>query len=187
MKLNTVLFSIILFLGSCAKEDELTTTPTVQDVVILESGFESNGAQDLSGWNLFYDYYAGVSYDTLVSSDCPDGGNWALNLKAQRLHYSYAERYLTNISGPQVLNLNFYATLYAGQNSLTATIAQVRNGIRIDENLLNTGTWNYWKQFSVTDTFNLLSTDTILIRFQGTGSTYESSESIIDRIKVVLK
>lgn len=185
MKSYTALFLSTLLLTSCAKEDELTTTPFIQKIVLFETGFEA-GNQDLNGWDLFYDYYAGVLYDTLVASDCPDGGNWALNLKSQKLHYSYAQKYLTNISGQQVLNLNFYATLYLGQNSLTATIAQIRNGTRIDESLLNTGVWNNWEQFSISDTFNLLTTDSILIRFQGTGSTYESSDSRLDRITVVL-
>lgn len=186
MKSYAALLLSTMLVISCAKEDELTTIPPIQEIILFETGFEA-GDQDLNGWNLFYDYYAGVTYDTLVASDCPDGGNRALNLKAQKLHYSYAERYLTNISGQQVLNLNFYATLYSGQNSLTATIAQIRNGTRIDESLLNTGVWNNWQQFYVSDTFNLLTTDSVLIRFQGTGSTYESSDSRLDRITVVLK
>src|SRR5688572_4817036 len=99
MKLYFAIVFVMLLSCSCKKEAAINNNQTSSppSTVLYSTSFENNNSPDLTGWILFYDYYYGVSYDTLVTSSCPNGGVLALNLKAQKLHYSYAERYLTKI------------------------------------------------------------------------------------------
>jgi hypothetical protein len=170
---------LLFILCSCKKEKDIPQIDT-----LFETSFENNNIPDIAGWNLFYDYYSGVQFDTIVSSTCPNGGRWALNIKAQRLHSSHAERYLTNYSGNKFLSLSFYAILNLGQNSATASMSQIRNGVTIKNKEINLGVWNNWAKFTIIDTLNLVPTDSIKIKFKGTGSSYESSDFIIDLVKL---
>ena len=177
---------IFLILCSCKKDKENPPSiETPQIDTLFETSFENNNIPDIAGWSFFYDYYNGVQYDTIVTSTCPNGGQWALNIKAQRLHFSYAERYLTNNSGNKKLSLSFYATLNLGQNSVTVSISQIRNGLEIKNKELNLGVWNSWNKFTIKDTLSLMQTDSILIKFKGTGSSYESSDFIIDLVQLI--
>lgn len=186
MKSNfTILFVVLLF-NSCKKDATVDNnqTPLVSPTVLYSTSFEVNNNPDLTGWILFYDYYVGISYDTLVTSSCPNGGTLALNLKAQRLRYSYAKRYLTNLTGTKKLKLSFCATLYSGQNSVIASLTHLRNGTEIKSKEINLYVWNNWQEFIIQDTLNLSPTDSVRINFQGTGSTYESSDVIFDLVKL---
>jgi len=183
--LNILIFGLLFILCSCTKENEITPSDEPDQIVVLfETSFENNNNPDITAWNLFYDYYSGVPYDTVVSSDCPGGGQWALNLKAQKLHFSYAEKYLTNFSGNKFLSLSCYATLNSGQNSATVSLSQIRNGLTIKNKEINLGVWNNWEKFTIRDTLNLVPADSIRIKFKGSGSTYESSDFIIDLVKL---
>lgn len=187
MKHYVLTFGLIfLILCSCKKDKENPPSiETPQIYTLFETSFENNNIPDIAGWNLFYDYYSGVQYDTIVISTCPNGGQWALNIKAQRNHFSYAERYLTNNSGIKYLSLSFYAALNSGQNTVIASLSQIRNGLEISNKEINLSVWNGWNKFTIKDTLSLMQTDSIRIKFKGTGNTYESSNFIIDLVQLV--
>ncbi len=182
LKTHLLYVLVVIIFSSCKhdKDDNLTVPET--PVVLFSSGFEINQQPDISGWTFMYDYYAGIMYDTLVSSTCPNGGNWALNLKAQKLHFSTAEKYLSGFNGTKDVTLSFYASLNSGQNSFTAALVQIRNGAEIHEEEINGGTWNNWQPFTLRDSVSMIATDSLCIRFKATGSTYESSDVLLDRI-----
>jgi len=187
LKIYFAIVFVILLIYSCKKDapenNNQTPSPTPSSV-LYSTSFEVNNSPDLTGWILFYDYYSGIPYDTIVGSSCPNGGTLALNLKTQKLHSSYAERYLTNLSGYKKLKLTFWATLYSGQNSVIASLTQLHNGTEIKSKEINLYVWNNWKEFIIQDTLNLSQTDSIRISFKGTGSTYESSDVICDLVKL---
>ncbi len=176
-------FSIFAIIFYSCKKEVLPINEAKQNNTLFETSFENNN--DISEWNLFYDYYFGVEYDTIVNSTCTNGGQKALNIKAQRKKTSFAEKYISNVSGNKILTLSFYATLYSGQNSATASLSQIRNGIIVKNKEINLGIWNDWEKFNVIDTLNLVTSDSIKIKFEGKGSTYESSDFIIDLVKLV--
>lgn len=187
LKYYSKVLLMVLLLSSCKKEsDENTNQPPspLLPAVLYSTSFETNNSPDITGWNLFYDYYNGVSYDTIVASTCPNGGAWALNLKAQRLHFSYAEKYITNLGGLKKLKLSFMATLYSGQNSVTASLTHLRYGVVLKSKEINLHVWNNWIEFVIQDTISLSPTDSLRIYFRGTGSTYESSDVILDLLKL---
>lgn len=179
-RLLSLMFAVSFSACTHEKEDEISTPET--PVIIYSSDFENNQQPVISDWMLMYDYYPGINYDTLVNSTCPEGGSWALNLKAQKLHYSIAEKYLTNLAGTKDLTLSFYAELISGQNSVTASLIQIRNGAEIYDETINLGVWNDWEQFTFRDSVTLQGTDSLCIRFKALGSTYESSDVMLDRI-----
>ena len=68
---------------------------------------------------------------------------------------------------------------------MIASLSQIRNGLEISNKEINLSVWNGLNKFTIKDTLSLMQTDSIRIKFKGTGNTYESSNVIIDLVQLV--
>ena len=186
-KFGLILAVLLILMSGCTLDDSGPFPEEVPSTTVLfQSGFESNGAPDLISWHL---YYEAVNWgnDTLVSASCANGGSFALNLEADRLQRSYAEAFITQLSGPRVMLLSFKAMLFSGQNSITATLAQIRGGTVLRENEFALGTWNDCLDFGMTANMDLMPTDSVRIRFVASGSSYERSQVQVDEVMLKMQ
>ncbi len=171
-----LVFLIVLMLItlSCSKKENPVNPPSDSNV-ILNSSFEKNGVPDNDGWT--------ISARPLgeITTDAPPGGEtYCLKLEASNPG-GMATIKVPVVTNKQVYNFIFWAK--TNQPSSSAFFDLIRNGqIQNSEelNIMDTT----WTEYSLVDTLQVMSGDSIRITFSERLSPLQFFESYFDLVKV---
>ncbi len=180
MKTNTMALvfaaGMALLLGSCTKAP---TAPNNTGNLISNPGFISNGRPSLAGWAI-----NDTGRVKVVSNAPPGVATWSLWTAPARgiLPGGIATTYVTGESGPGIFRFSCAELNMAHWYWGYATIAQLRGGITISSRSISMED-SVWAMYTMSDTLDLLPSDTISITI-ATGSytmwTHETSYPGVD-------
>lgn len=165
------LFTLLLFLFSCA--DEETTAPTDENI-LLNTSFEKNGRFSTVGWSL----------PTLSDSSNdvpPNGGNFSLKLKSNAPPDEYAFIKVPAKTQYSINKLTFWAKSTGVSSNIPgkAVLSLIRNKAEIKSQsiLIDQITW---QSFNIQDTFNVAEGDSFMVKFSGGTNQLFSAEAYFD-------
>lgn len=165
------LFTLLLFLYSCAEEE--TTEPTDENLLVNTS-FEKNGQASSEGWIL----PSGSEFATDVP---PNGGSYSLVLEATQPPEDYAFIKVPVKTQYPINKLTFWAKSTGVTNNIygKAILSLVRNGSQIKSNsILVDGI--VWQSYSIRDTFNVADGDSFMVQFTAGISQLLSGKTYFD-------
>jgi hypothetical protein len=141
--------------------------------LITNSSFESNGQLNCDSWYDACGRELAYQCDTIPDTNCmgwfvqdapPGGGNWSIELEPGWIPAEgFAETYVTGISGTSIIQLKVWMKAVGGFNGGGYMCLYLKGQPFWFATSCKADTASTWKQFTVTDTFTLLTTDTVVV------------------------
>ncbi len=149
--------------------------------LISNHSFEVNDSPSYTGWH-FSD-----NADTSASDDVPVlGGSWSLRLRPEWSPAPYARAYITGESGRRVYGLSVWVktTSLPEPAWIACGILEPDRSLRDQVKITITGT--DWTQYSLQDTLDMVSTDTLVVELSpGAASTVPiDAEALFDLVRL---
>ena len=170
---SILLFSIIFLLG--CSDNKNPVTPTPDSNILLNSSFEKNGIANTEGWEI-----SARPYGEIANEAPTGGGNYCLKLEASNPG-GMAKRQIPAVSSKEIYKLSFWAK--TNQPSSKAFFELIRNGLVENQTELSVIDTT-WTEYSVKDTFQVMSGDSLRITFQERITQLQMFESYFDLVKV---
>ena len=173
-KSTTLLLPVLLLIPIIVGCEKETETPVVN--LIPNGSFEINGQPSLDGWKIFVN----PRHDTTgeIAEMAPlNGGQYSLGLKTYYSHFipdpegegfltethnGKAETWVTGLKGTIPLQLT--AFIKGSEGSSSIGMKHIRGGQVIDSKVFEESVIDKWTAYTLTDTFDLVSSDSIFIQ-----------------------
>ncbi len=139
----------------------LTVVPGNGTNLLVNSGFTKNGSPSLDGWSSNDSSAIAGTSDRPVSSD-----TYSMGIIRSG---TYGETYVTGTYGRVIITLTYWSKVPAqGYDSgLSVTLVQTRADSGQLSSVVQFDTSSYWKEFTLSDTADVLPTDRIWVTFMG--------------------
>jgi hypothetical protein len=170
----SILLILSIFVFSCSKENNPVTTQP-DSSVLLNTSFEKNGIPDDEGWTI-----SASPLGDIVTDAPRDGGTYCLKLEASNPG-GMAFIKVPAKTDKKVYNFTFWGK--TTQPSSSAYFDLIRNGqiqSRVELSVMDTT----WTKYSLVDTLQVMSGDSIRIIFQERLNQLLMIESYFDLVKV---
>lgn len=171
--LNRLFFVFILLLIFCSCNEEETTAPTDENL-LLNTSFEKDGRFSAEGWTL------PALSDS--SSDVPtNGGSFSLVLQANAPPEVFAFIKVPVKTNYSINKLTFWAKSTGVSSDIygKAVLSLVRNNVEMQSRSIQIDQIA-WQSFSILDTFNVAVGDSFMIKFSGGINQLFSAEAYFD-------
>jgi len=171
------LFTFILFLAGCKKDNSLLGSPDTTNL-ILNPSFEENGQPSLKHWYVQDSSKINFSRDTPVN-----GGEWSVYLHAEWYGpLPKAPAYFVPIStGKHILKFSIYGKSKTVTGSAFLLLKRDNDLEIVDQNLI---TDRVWTKYSTTDTLNITEGDSLYILLYGGGTEVADGITYFDSVKL---
>jgi len=157
-KFLLIILSSLFLLWNCDECSTCTNPPDEEDKILVNTSFEKNGNPSADGWNI-----SSPPFGDFVIDAPTDGGTYSVALDAGNPggEAAITVNALTNFD---IYKLSFFAK-FENING-TAGLFFIKNGVVIkNSNITITDT--SWTLYSITDTFQTSTGDSIKVLFRG--------------------
>ena len=172
--IRTLIFSIIFFgilFYSCKKSGDTIVDPPKDNNLIANSSFESNGNPSLEGWRV---YWPGTALVQTVQDAPPGGGSWSVAIQNGAIMSNNQVEYhiATPATGRHAYRLSFLGKYTSGNRLLlSCQIGEI--SLHRGNTMYSDSKWavkmdtTFWKLYSVIDTLDTRTGDSLVVRLAG--------------------
>jgi len=167
----TIIFLGIFFHGCKKSGDTIVDSPPIDNNLIKNSSFESNGNPSLEGW---ITYWPGISLVQSVQDAPPGGGSWSVAIQNGTQMSGNEVRYkvAAPATGKHAYRLSFWGKYTSGSrlnwSSQFGEIWLDRGDVQISDSKWGVKMdTTVWKLYSVIDTLDTRSSDSLIVRLVG--------------------
>jgi len=171
-----LIVTIAVLTLKCSEDNKSVNPPPPNPNELLNSTFESNGMPDTDGWTL-----SARPLAEIVEEAPPGGGTYSVRLTAATPEGGKAWIIIPAAADKQNYKLSFWAKTNSPSSLVYFDL--LRNGQVESHNELNVRD-TVWTQYSVVDTFQVVSGDSIRVIFQERLEQIILRETYFDLCKV---
>lgn len=170
-----MLSSLFLF-WNCNEGSTLTNSPGEEDKIQVNTSFEKNGNPSADGWII-----SQPPLGNFITDTPPDGGTYSVALEAGNPFGGEATITVKSLTNFDIYNLSFYAKFEKIKG--TAGLFFIKDGAVSKGNIISV-TDTSWTLYSIIDTFQTSTGDSIKILFRGGTTPIIEGKTFFDLCKL---
>ncbi len=175
-KFLLIIFSSLLLLWNCDECSTCTDPLGEEDKILVNTSYEKNGNPFTDGWII-----SPAPLGNFVTDTPPGGGTYSVALDANNPFGGEAAITVKSLPNFDIYKLSFYAKF---ENiSGTASLFFIENGAISQQNIISV-TDTSWTLYSITDTFQISTGDSIKILFRGGTTPIIAGKTFFDLCKL---